>query len=115
MLIRREQMDVFAVYMMKRFEERMATHLRQTFPEPTAGMPQDELIALIRAGIATAGSYGLEYEDEIERYLDYMMIYGRAFDSDPRTSWAGFILRSAEYAPTKLRLLEEQHWRLTET
>jgi hypothetical protein len=106
LVIRDEQMEAFGAYMMRQFEERMAAHLRAAFPEQIGEMPETELRQAVRARIAQSASYGLNYEDEIERYLDYTVIHGAEF---PRMPWASEILKTGESGPTKVRLLEEQH------
>jgi hypothetical protein len=107
--IRKDQMTVLGDYMMRRFEKRMATHLEDAFPEQLKVMTPVAVMEMIRAEIAKANGYGLEYEDEIELYLEYTVIYGRDFDTNPKTSWAGEILRGDEYGPAKVRLLQEHH------
>jgi hypothetical protein len=106
LVIRKEQMEAFSAYMMRQFEERMAAHLRVAFPEQMGEISETELQQAVRARIAEATSYGLDYEDEIERYLDYTVIYGAEF---PRMPWASAILATGESGPTKVTLLEEQH------
>jgi hypothetical protein len=106
MVIRRQQMEVFRSYTRQQFEKRMAAHLRAAFPEQTAKMTEPDLQAAVRARIEESISYGLDYEKEIERYLDYTVIYGAEFPSLP---WAKAILGTGESGPTKVRQLEEQH------
>ena len=80
-------------YMLRQFETRMAAHLRAAFPAATQAMPDPELRAAIRTGMAEAAAYDVVVEEDIQRYLGYMMIYGRDFDRRADTSWAGDILR----------------------
>lgn len=106
MIIRREQMAMFRAYARQQFEKRMAAHLRRAFPQQTDSMTESDLRAAVHTRTDDSISYGLDYEDEIERYLDYTVIYGLEF---PALRWARAILTTGEPGPTKLRQLEEQH------
>ena len=92
--IRREQLRVLGEVMQRRFEERMLAHLRAEFPAVTRGQTDDDLLALVRRGVASAEPYGVRTEVDVQRYLEYMMIYGPDFDTNPRSAWAGDILRT---------------------
>jgi hypothetical protein len=86
-------MEVLSVYALGQFEERMAVHLRDAFPEQAGQLPDAELRALIGQGIAAASSYEITEERDVQRYLDYMMVLSPSFDTRPETAWAGAVLR----------------------
>jgi hypothetical protein len=93
MLIRPEQMDVFADYMRREFVGRMMKQLRANFPDCTRTLDDQGLRILVERGIAAAERYGIAFEDDIQSYLEYMMLLSQDFDKNPNTSWAGDILR----------------------
>ena len=78
--------------MLRRFEDRMISHLRSAFTEKTIGMEDKELRTIIQSGIKRAESYEVTDETDVERFLDCMVRHGHDFDTNPRTSWAGEIL-----------------------
>jgi|SRR5579859_794763 len=92
MLIRQEQIDAFSEPMMRGFENRMATRLRSRFPEKLAGVSDDDLRQLIRAGIEKAQSYNVELDADVSRYLEYITEYGPDFDA---RTWALRVLGDA--------------------
>jgi hypothetical protein len=92
LVIREEQMKVLSRYMVDQFQNDAGKYLRRKFPEKTAGMPEGELRGLIQTGIENAQKYGIAVEADVVRYLECMMTYGIAFDSDAATPWAGKIL-----------------------
>ena len=100
LVIRKEQMEVFRAYMLEQFENRMLTHLRSAFPDQARDMPELDLRSLIHTGIENADKYGIVDEVDIRHYLEYMLIYGLDFDTNPSTSWAGIILRNPELTGT---------------
>jgi hypothetical protein len=94
--ITQEQMAALGQTMRERFEMRMVAHLRQAFPAMTAGREQPLLLEFVRAGMACAHPYGVVFEYDLQRYLDYMMIYGHDFDLRPDCAWAGTILNAPD-------------------
>ena len=93
MIIRRQQMEVFGDYMRRQFEWRMVHHLRARFPNETMLLDEDSLQDLVVSGIRQAEDYGIDVEEDIRRYLEYMMVLSRDFDTNPHTAWASDILR----------------------
>ena len=96
MIIRREQMEVFGAHLRQQFEQRMTHHLRARFPDETRAFKEDALWEVVVAGIRQAERYGIDSEDDIRRYLEYMMVLAPDFDTNPRTAWAGEILRGCD-------------------
>ncbi len=110
-----EQMKLLSAYMERSFHKKMRVHLRAAYAEKTKGMADKELDKLIEEGIAKARGYSVVNEEDIQRYLEYMMKFGRAFDAQPSTSWAGDLLRPKNIdgarkmrrLANKIRLMEE--------
>jgi hypothetical protein len=90
--LRGEQMDAFRESMMRRFEKRAAEQLRSRFAAKLADTNDQELEELVRSGVVKARAYGVVGETDVSRYLEYMVEYGRDFDTSPDTAWAQPIL-----------------------
>ena len=106
--IRAEQMAVLEAYMVRQFEARMKIHLQKNFPNETQRMSDAELQRFVQVGIKQAKRYGIELEDDIQSYLEMMVLYGVDFDNNPKTAWAGEILRTEDINGTaKMELLED--------
>lgn len=108
LVIRPEQVEVLSQYMLKQFENRMIVHLRKSFPHETEEMSEVNLRELIQTGIERAKQYGVELENDVQSYLEMMIIYGADFDTNSKTDWAGEILRTPDInGTTKINLLED--------
>ena len=101
LVIRKQQMDVFRNYEIKKFEDRMVLHLRSGFPEQTKTIPEQALREMILTGIDKAESYKVTDEVDVERFLECIMRYGSDFDTDPNISWAAEILRDESFTGTE--------------
>ncbi|MFO1350305.1 MAG: hypothetical protein U1F68_06340 [Gammaproteobacteria bacterium] len=100
-------MEVFSTYMLDRFETRMVRHLRETFPDRTEKVSNDKLRDVVKAGMQKAEHYGIEFEDDVRRFLEYLVIYGARLDSKPSTRWLGAILRRQDIDGThKMDLID---------
>lgn len=115
LIITDEQMKILSAYMERSFQKRMIEHLRKSYEEKTKGMTDKELNKVVEEGIAKAKGYSVTEEEDIQRYLEYMMKFGKAFDTHPSTSWAGDILRPKHIdgarkmrrIANRIRLMEE--------
>ena len=92
LIIRKEQMDILGKYMLKQFENSMLVHLQTKFSDSLKGTPESDLRIMIQEGIDKATQYNVNAEDDVQLYLECMVIYGSDFDTNPETSWAGDIL-----------------------
>jgi hypothetical protein len=101
LVMRKEQMDVFGNYEIKKFEDRMVLHLRSSLPEEAETITEEVLRQMIQTGIDKAESYQVTDEVDVERFLECMVRYGSDFDTDPKTSWAGEILRDEGFTGTE--------------
>jgi hypothetical protein len=94
--IRKTQMDSLSEYTLRQFENRMAVHLRTTFPKYTEDLAEAELRVRIHTGVAQAAQYNVTVEDDVRRYLEYVTMYSVDFDTNPQSAWAGEILRTQD-------------------
>lgn len=108
LIIRPEQVKVLKQYMVRQFENKMLVHLRKNFPNETKKLSEDKLRAFIQTGIKGAKGYNIELEQDVQSYLEMMIIYGTDFDTNSKTAWAGEILRTQDMdGTTKMNLLED--------
>jgi hypothetical protein len=77
--------------MLESYEERMARHIAADFPADFEKLG-DKVGDFIRQGIEKAGSYGIETESDVSRYIDLMLKYGADFESLDTMKWAAAIL-----------------------
>ncbi len=102
------QMQDFQAQARQRFVQDTALHLRTTFPQRTADLPDEKLHALVESGMEEAAQHGVDYKDDIRRYLEYMVIYGAPLDQLPQMAWVGRILRRHTLSGSeKLKLIGE--------
>src|SRR5262245_52446241 len=96
--IRKEQMDALARHLEESFALRMVRHLLDDFPVQVAALELQEkdLPPLVRRGMANAERYGVVYEEDVERYIECLVLLGPDFDQDPRYPWAAEILNKKE-------------------
>ena len=107
--IRKEQMDVLSAYMHHQFEQRMIKHLRAKFPDRTKDLPDERIRLVVQDSIRKAKGYDIEYEDDIRRFTEYLVIYGMRFDVREETRWIGDILRRDDLTGTaKMDLIDSR-------
>jgi hypothetical protein len=94
MIIRKRQMETLSKQMRLQFEDRMVAHLRSNFPNHDLISDEEKLRLMIQGGMVRAARYDITFEDDIRRYLEYMLTLVPDFDVNPSASWAGEILRS---------------------
>lgn len=88
-----KQMKILGAEMERAFTRRMVEYLRQYFPPQTKGMTDAELKKMVEAATARAAGYGITAEEDVQKFLELMMRFGKNFDQDPAVGWAGTILR----------------------
>lgn len=91
LVIRTEQIDVFSRALMDDFVRRMAEHLETDFPTEVArlNLEKPQLIGFVREGIEQAKRYAIEYEADLQLYVDCLVTLGPDFAQKP---WAAAIL-----------------------
>jgi hypothetical protein len=83
MIIRSEQLEVFASAEDKSFQERVAAYLRRNLPEHTAGLDNQELYNRISKWRTRAAGYGVTAERSIAKWCFLAMITRESFDQEP--------------------------------
>lgn len=92
--IREEQVAALSRYVLDEFESCMVMHLRERFAEKTKSFSDADLRQLISQGIARSKTYRVIAEKDVRRFLECMVMHGVRFDQEPKTAWAGKILRN---------------------
>lgn len=88
----KKQMEIFSNTMLKRFEYRLLEHLRERFPEQTKDLPDEKILFVVQTGMKKAETFGIIYEDDIRRFIEYLVIYGTRLDIREDFQWIGDIL-----------------------
>ena len=105
--ISRIQMRQLGAVSRDRFIRRMAIHLRSKFKARAAEIPDDRLRMQIEQGMAEAKGHGVVYEDDIRRYLEFLVIYGSPLDQQPQAPWLADILHDKAFdGQRKLDLID---------
>ena len=106
--IPRQLMDAFSRQALRDFENRMMDHLRKRFPRQSDQLGDASLRTMIQNGIVMAGRYAVTDQYDVRRYLEYMIVLSRDFDTDPGTSWAAAILHNHRLDGTaKMNLVDD--------
>ncbi len=87
------QVDLLAQAALRDFEQRVWTHLRDSFPEECSRMGDNYVRDEIRYGIRRAHVHGFDSELNTVRYINLMFALGGDFDSDPNMTSLIFIIR----------------------
>lgn len=107
--IRKEQLEAFEKVVRTQFREKMVLYLRERFVEQTAVLSADDLRTLIDSEIKRAKQFKVILEDDVQRYLECIIIYGRDFDSNPKLRWVRATLRARNITGTeKMDFIDKQ-------
>ena len=86
-------------------EGRALAHLRKCIPDVCESLTEAELRRIVRWGRSRSRGYGVEREADFFRYLNLMFMFGFAFDTDPKYSWASRTLNMQRPSRAKIDLL----------
>lgn len=110
--IRPEQLKVFSLAEVQKFEDWMLGHLQRFFHRRCEAIGERELRKTIQDGIQRAAAYGITDRRDVCKYIDLMVVFGHGFDTDPRLSWACDILggpRAPRYKMNALYVAAKEH------
>ncbi|MFH0727357.1 MAG: hypothetical protein V2B19_13595 [Pseudomonadota bacterium] len=96
MRIRKEQMDVFELHMMRNYEKRVLRTIAKTYPERYERDGEDRICALIQAGVRKGERYGITDDDDAERYILMLVEHGADFEKKPEMAECLGILEEKE-------------------
>jgi hypothetical protein len=103
--IRPEQLKVLSQAEVQKFEDWVFTHLHKFFPKECAALGEPKLRESIQHGIRRAAHYGITARRDVCKYIDLMIVFGRDFDTDSRSRWAGEILGKRASSAAKMQAL----------
>ncbi|HEY1219914.1 MAG: hypothetical protein ABSE42_10500 [Bryobacteraceae bacterium] len=103
--IRQAQFAIFSQLEVRKFEEWMLAHLKKFFPVQCAAAGDQRLLEMVRYGIQRAAAHGITAKRDVCKYLDLTIVFGRDFDTDRRTRWAGEILARRRNPGVKMQIL----------
>ena len=107
-VIRPEQFEALSAQEFRRFKADLAAHLRANFPERTEALSEAALGETIDTAIERAAPFGITSEDDLQRSLEYVMLYGPDMDTNRETPWIGEILARADLDGTaKLNAMDD--------
>jgi hypothetical protein len=93
--------------MREQFEECLVTHLQEKFPERTQDFSDDSLRVVVQDSVKQAEGYGIASEEDLRRFLEYVLLYGTQLDRREDTRWIGETLRRPDLDGTaKMDLLD---------
>jgi hypothetical protein len=92
--IRKEQMQVFELATMSRFEDEMVVHSQKYAPKLCKVLGEEQLRVAVRQAIGRASRYGFTYRGPIRLFIELMFLFGSAFDTDPQYPMLGAVLNA---------------------
>lgn len=105
--ISRVQMRQLGAVSRDRFVRRMLVHLRSKFKGRAETLSDEQLQAQIEQGMKEAQRHGVVYEDDIRRYLEFLMIFGAPLDQQAQAPWLADILHAKAFdGQRKLDLID---------
>ena len=107
LLIRDSQIAALEEASFERFIGRMLPHLRERFPAPLTATTDADVCALLRQETLRAESFGVQDQNDIRRFLEYVVEYGRGFGETAGTEWAGRILRGPGTGTDKMDRVDQ--------
>ena len=90
--IRPSQLAEFSRVEVQKFKSWMLVHLNKFFPRECQSEGETQLRETIQYGIKRAASYGITSKQDVCKFIDLMVLFGRNFDTETRSRWAGEIL-----------------------
>ena len=97
--IRDAQMRALEGEMQRRFEVRMEDYLRSAYADQLQSKTSEEVLHLIRQGITKSEQYGIVIENDVSRYITYMVTHGADFDRTE--AWAAEIFQDSRINGTQ--------------
>lgn len=93
-------MQHFGTHLRGQFEQRIVKHLRKKFPVRTQALSDEKIQGVVQTGIKDAESHGIEYENDIRRFIEYLVIYGTQLSTRKETQWIANVLQQDELGGT---------------
>ena len=81
LVIRHEQMEAFSEALERDFVVRATRDLRSRFAQAAAGITGEQFSVLVQQAVARARSIGIKKRDDLERFLEFEILYGPNFEN----------------------------------
>lgn len=94
LVIRRQQLQALESAQRRRFILQLAKHLRRSFPDRLKNHSEEDLLSTTEFCCDAAKHFGIELQDDVRRYAELVIQYGRRMHEDQRYPWIGRVLAS---------------------
>ena len=101
LIIRKEQLDVLSENILKQFFGSMEQHLKKRYSEQMKEMDDEQLREFVVQGVEEAKEYDITDENDVKRFLEYLVQYGRDFGESLDTKWANQFLHNNDLTGTE--------------
>ena len=102
MIIYQKQMTQLSKHLLKNFENYASAYLRNKHAAALSQTSDLELGSLVREGINRSAHYEVPERREVLEFLDYMVLFGRNFDTDPTLKWAAEVFEIANLTGSEI-------------
>jgi len=103
--IRPAQLAALSRAEVQKFEQWVRVHLQRFFPRQCAAAGETGVQELVQYGIQRAAIHGITAKRDVCKYIDLMIVFGRDFDKDKKSRWAGQILGNRRHPGARMRAL----------
>lgn len=103
LIIRAEQMDIFASQALDEFKQRAIAHLTKTFAQQFGGLSLEAQRQFIDLSINRSHAHGLENEDDLLMFAEAAIQLGSHFDQSG-AGWAAQIMDDRDLASPSERI-----------
>jgi hypothetical protein len=94
-----DQMQILRADRRTRFEDRVAEHVKNAYPDVTFELDDQEIRSRVHAAVERAAAYGLRSEVDVVTYVDLSFDLGDGFES--HVAWAAEIFDEPGVAPSE--------------
>lgn len=103
-IIHDKQIEALSQALVQRADKNLVTYITSRFPEEFERQGQAGILSFVAEVRKTAKDYGITREDNVGTFLDFSVMYGKAFHRD---NWAKEVLESEKLpGPYKIALLK---------
>lgn len=111
--IGKDQLARFREPPRRAFEAEMVEHLAAFSPPLFKTLGEDQMLVVVRTGMAAAERHGFDLRGPVRMYLELMLLFGSRFDTDPQYPWFHELLTAEPDAP-QMQRAGRIHARVTE-
>jgi hypothetical protein len=97
MIIRQASLDAFQKMAITAFEDEMVKHCREFAPTICKPLGKETLRWAVQQGLEKARVHDFARRGSSKFYLECMLLFGSAFDTDPQYAWASAVLARNDF------------------